>query len=358
MPSRFANDLKQFALAVDIVDSQVLEEVGRLLGAYFGGSLEAGTHEVRVEAPSGTGGERYLGTLWSSCGDRWTAPLRNDDGSVRGHTSYAVLHNAPLWIVSEDGGPLDKAKKYVDLWSGVEDLPAYRGWGDEHYRTSIILPIAKPPVGFLNLEFDERLEVCRGAMDELRQVAETVGIFHRLRRAYRAQRTNTKHAVRNLDAQIPHSPLRKRSLFFAFSSRADARVVGAVKQVLGQYKKKVFVVSWDEMRTSGNVNQQIRAAVESATYGVCYFSEPDAPPTTFRDNPNVVFEAGMFHAATSDQHGTTRWIPIRESASGPTPFDFAAERMVLVNRDDDGTLNEHALSAELRRRLDQLLDAV
>lgn len=77
MPTSFTKELKQFALSVDIVNKAILNHVGNLLSDYFRNSLQANTYEVRVPVASGTIGERYLGTLWSCDGKRFTTPLHN-----------------------------------------------------------------------------------------------------------------------------------------------------------------------------------------------------------------------------------------------------------------------------------------
>jgi hypothetical protein len=358
MATQFVRELKQFALAVDIVNTEVLSEIGHLLGKYFRESLKADMYEVRVNAPAGTQGERFLRTIWSHDDQEYTTPLLRDDGKTpRGHTEYAVLHNKPLWIVSVGGGYLDRSQEYEDLWSKVTDLPAYRGWPNEKYSTSIIIPIGKPAIGFLNLEFCQRLDLCSSAKDELQQVSDIIEIFYRLHEAYLTQAHNTNNAIRNLNAWVSHSPLLKPTLFFAFSSRADEAVVGVVKQVLADYSEELTIVHWDEISTLGNINLKIRNIIVSAVYGICYFSEPATvtKEDCYLDNPNVLFEAGMFHALTSDSEGQTRWLPIREKNAPPIPFDFATDRMLVVPRQNNSYLNEQSFRNAFRKHLNSLL---
>jgi hypothetical protein len=70
--------------------------------------------------------------------------------------------------------------------------------------------------------------------------------------------------------------------------------------------------------------------------------------------------AGMLHARTADAilGGSVDgggWIPLREAASPPVPFDFAADRTIIVPRFPDGSLNEDRLHEALRRRVESLL---
>jgi hypothetical protein len=118
------------------------------------------------------------------------------------------------------------------------------------------------------------------------------------------------------------------------------------------------------MDAAGNINTQIAAEILESRFGICYLSEPDedspAGAHQYRDNPNVVFEAGMLHARTTAAADTdggepAGWIPVREQESPPPPFDFAAERIVQVPRSRTGDLNESRLREMLRRRIEALL---
>jgi hypothetical protein len=355
MPTSFAKELKQFALSVDIVNEVVLSQVGDLLRDYFKNSLQANTYEVRVPVASGTVGERYLGTLWSCDGQRFTTPLYNDDASVRGHTSYAVLNNKPMWIVAKNKGYLTADGEYKDLWSQVNNLPQYRGWGERQFRTSIIIPFGSPCIGFLNLEFLNYFEPTPNAQEEFKEIAKSIEILYQLCYAHRNQTENTENAVRSINTRVPHSPLLKATLFFAFSSQADLEVIGIVKDILGSYSNNLDIISWDEMQRAGNIHAQMREAILTAEYGICYFSEPDHNSNLFVDNPNVIFEAGMFHALTSSSDGQSRWIPLREERSEAPPFDFAADRLLKIGRKTNGQLNEQAFRSEIKKRLNALL---
>jgi hypothetical protein len=84
---------------------------------------------------------------------------------------------------------------------------------------------------------------------------------------------------------------------------------------------------------------------------------PDDTKHKFRDNPNVVFEAGMLQALTNSPNvEPTGWIPVREKSSPDAPFDFAAERILTVDRLRDGKLNEDSFQERLKGRIDSLLE--
>lgn len=358
MPTPFIKELKQFALAIDIVNETVLRDIGNLLDNYFMNSLQADTYEVRVPAQSGTNGEIYLTTLWTgNKGKRCTSPLYRDDKTIRGHTSYAVIHNKPLWITAENNDYLTPDGNYVDLWSNVTNLPAYRDWGDTLFRTSIILPFGSPPIGFMNVEFRRLIEPSPSSQGELREVAEIIEIFYGLYLSRQTQTRNTEKAVQNINVILSRCPLEKSSLFFAFPNNADPEVVGIIKDELSQIPE-IRIVNWDEIYEAGNIHAQMRKEILGADYAVCYFSEPTDSKDSeilYVDNPNVVFESGMFHALTSNQDGQSSWIPIREQKSSSPPFDFAADRLLIVKRNAQQKLNERQFRGDFQRRLESLI---
>ncbi len=150
-------------------------------------------------------------------------------------------------------------------------------------------------------------------------------------------------------------------MFIATSGRADRRVTGEIKKVLDKFSDQVDFVHWEKISRSGNVTKQIVEEISRSKFGLCYFSEPttapDDPAHKFRDNPNVVFEAGMLQALTNSPNAEpTGWIPVREKSSPDAPFDFAAERILTVDRLHDGELNEDAFQERLEDRVASLLE--
>jgi hypothetical protein len=70
----------------------------------------------------------------------------------------------------------------------------------------------------------------------------------------------------------------------------------------------------------------------------------------------------MLHGKTADAAGAgddgepAGWIPMRESASPPAPFDFAAERTLVIPRySGSDQLNEARLREMLVARITRLL---
>lgn len=357
MATAFIEELHQFALAIDIVNDAILKDVGIKLKEYFRNVLRVQTFEIRMFAPPSPEGERYLRTLWNSEDREFTTPLCKN-GRLRGHTEYAVKNSCRLWIVPDGGEHLSPDGKYRNLLvSGPVDLPPYRSWPrGRKFVTSIIMPIGQPALGYLNLEKEERVTPFPEALEELQRVVDCIEIFYRLSQSHAIQVDNTDRAIRNLKVpeQPRRCPLEPVVLFFAYSGQADAKVIEIINEVLKTFKRRLRIIDWNEMKASGNVNAQINTAIRNARFGICYLSEPDRDAGHYRDNPNVLFEAGMFHALHTDSVGQSRWIPIREANSDPIPFDFAAERILEVPR-TDGKIDEKELRTNLEGRIEKLL---
>lgn len=150
-------------------------------------------------------------------------------------------------------------------------------------------------------------------------------------------------------------------MFVATSRNADRRVTGEIQKVLDQFDDRMDVVYWRDISKSGNISKQIIEEISKSKFGLCYFSEPATPggqKCKYRDNPNVLFEAGMMQALTNSPNAhPTGWLPVREKSSPPAPFDFADDRILFVDRfEKDDTFNKDAFQATLEDRVISLLE--
>ena len=65
----------------------------------------------------------------------------------------------------------------------------------------------------------------------------------------------------------------------------------------------------------------------------------------------------MFHGRKEESPDQpTLWIPVREKNSPKPPFDFAQERILLVERNKDGSLKQKAFAKKLSERIQAMLD--
>jgi len=365
----FANQLRHFARSVDIVDDSTFDGVRQLIYRYVRNELGAAYFELLREQPM----ERYSATglkmFWSSDEQDHTWPMREQDGAYTNLITLAFGEKQPLWIVDRGKHVLKGAGELTDEWSGNKDLGSYEPVSDTDVRTLVVLPLRrKRLLGACYFECSEYLGITDVAKKELQILAESIAILLELYEINRTQSAMTANAISDLAERLQSArfpKLTRPHFFYAFSSRADTRVKMVAAEVLKEFDDKLDFTDWSAINESGNINAQIARDIARARFGICYFSEPSEDKSGGRpayvDNANVVFEAGMLHARTiADDPGSGReptgWIPMREEDSPRAPFDFAAERILIVPRFRDGALNEDRLREMLRARINTLLE--
>lgn len=361
----FSRFLRRFALAVDVVDDSTFNDAGQLALRYVKEGLEIEFFEVVGEHT--VEGKPGLTTLWrSEPGDAWTHRLLDRSGEPKSQTALAVLTGQPLWVVPEDRTTsLHESEAYEDLWSGCTELPAYRRPTERvNPRTSIVIPLQRQGrrVGAMCLESGRYLECTEVAQRELETLAEALTILYYGQESREHGRQSTRRAIGELTEilnEVPFPSATRPQLFLASASDADEDVIGCIKSVLDELDARVQYVHWRrDFDEAVFIDQQLIHAVRKSKFGICYLSESDTGPEDdahrFRDNPNVIFEAGMLHALTYLQQ-PGGWIPVREEASPEAPFDIRQLPMVLVPRGEQGRLNAEQFQARLRERIARLL---
>lgn len=359
----FSNFLRRFALAIDVVEASTLAEVGELARRYVNEGLEIDFFEVMHKWP--VEGQPGLKTLWRSEEGHWTQRLRDENGEPSTQMAWTVVHGRPLWVVPPDETtPLHECDAYADLWSGVEELPAYRrGSQSVEPTTSIIVPLQRHgrAVGAMCLESPRYIECTDIAKHELEVLAETLTVLYEGQEAREQASQSTSRALGELNDildEVPFPSATRPQLFLASAANADEDVVGSIKSVLKEFSSRLQFVHWRyDFQEAVFVDQQLMDAIEKSKFGICYLSEPFSDPEDgaprFFDNQNVIFEAGMLHALTYTQQ-PGGWIPVREHDSPDAPFDIRNLQMVLVPRGDDGRLNVERFHSDLRARIAQL----
>lgn len=181
------------------------------------------------------------------------------------------------------------------------------------------------------------------------------------------QRQNTDRALKLLEGSLTGESWTRLALpkiFVAYPGGGGLegevlaehrRVLGIIRQVIEKFGDLLTAVFWEDINESGNITEQVITEITSSEFGLCYFSEPSEG--SYADNANVLFEAGMMQALTNSPGSLLRaWLPIRENDSGALPFDVAGERMLKVQRDAEGGLDDKAFADALRERLLALLE--
>lgn len=370
--STFAGQLEHFAQSVDIVDERTFDDIRCLVCQYVEVGIPRGEHFELLRERRGNGStQRRLETLWSSQESvRHTWEVGAVEGAYTNPVTAAFKDERSMWIVSPDRRPLTEAEEYVDLWSRTPDIPRYSPTSSPfNIRTLIVVPLSFTHLeGAYCIESSQFIEITEVAISEMNRLARALGTLFGLWDAHHAHSRSKTSAIEDLRRLLQHSKfpkLAKPHIFVASSEKADERIKEITGEVLSEFSEKLETTDWERIYESGSVTAQVTREILESRFGICYLSEPDEEsgrPSRFlyRDNPNVLFEAGMLHASTSasaDSNGSgpTGWIPIREASSPQIPFDFASERILNVPRDVNGKLDEQRFREELRRRVRSLL---
>jgi hypothetical protein len=364
----FGSVLMQFANSVDHVDDANFDRIGDQVKRYVAKQLDVQYFDLQVSTMVDDD-RPGLVKVWASEGaeGRSASPRTirtdpDDPTSYRNQTSYSYGTRRPLWMVCADKSPLYEGDDMRDDWSHSEGVPRYQQPIDRDLKTSVIVPVIHEDdlLGVINLESETYVESTRVARHELRLIAQAIGELYLSRGATRHQTDTTQDAIEELQKILEADDLptlTKPRIFIASSGRADEQVVDSINKVLSRFGDYLVPLLWSMSSTSGNITSQILEDIIHSRYGLCYFSEPDAGgDSAYRDNPNVIFEAGMLHSLTNapTEH-PTGWIPIREVDSPPMPFDFAQQRTLMVPRESDGGLDVEAFETQLSMLVDSLV---
>jgi hypothetical protein len=370
MSETFGYRLKQFALAVDIVDEDTFKQVWELVRRYVSRGLDLAYWALLVEGE--VDGKLGLQARESSTGGNISVSLTTGEGSsYRGLPAYAFAKTTTLWVVSPDKQPLGQGTSLQDLWSNTDpkNLPAYKETRGTSIKTVIATPLRWQgrTFGVLDLQMSEYYEITNRTKVELELLVDVLSELLALAETNKTQRAHTLQAIDMLRTVLETEswpPLTKPQIFVASSDQADEEVMGTIRDVLDNFQDRLQIYYWRESLNGGNINLETLREVKASRFGLCYFSEPAEDARggfKYQDNINVVFEAGMFQSLTNPAatDAPIGWIPVREPVplSPPPPFDFAQQRMIVIPRlRDNNRLNKETLRANLRARIENLLE--
>lgn len=359
----FGENIRNFAWTVDIVDDYTFDEVKRKIQEYL--LEQSDITLIKLLIDQKVDFEPGLGTEWSVGGEKWSQQIKDKDGNYRGLAPYVYDTGMALWVTDAKQRHLRTGEDYIDSWSDTPpgDLPRYMSSAE--IRTTIILPLRSEGkiFGVATFDSDKYLKFSYPAKKEFELLAETMQILYVLHKAHSTQQDSTKYALQQLKPPDQSAAFRltgrtKPLLFFASAKQADDEVIGNIKEVLGQFSNHIDTFHWQSRSESGSIRRQIIRTIRKCTYGICYFSEPQdgQQGSGYRDNPNVLIEAGMLHALVNCYGQSPRaWIPIRERQSKDLPFNLKSERTLMIERETNGQINTHKLKAELKKRLRSFL---
>jgi hypothetical protein len=275
---------------------------------------------------------------------------------------------------------LQPNQENIDLWSDTKDASFSQVslfiQQNNKLQTAIIHPLTVDgqPIGVIEIASEKYVNPTPAAFDEIRLLASVISKAYRMFDLRRVSRSNTKKAMKMLKESRNEESWARLALpqiFVAYSGGTElddstkddhAMVINIIRKVADGFKGKLKVIYWEDIVDSGNINSQVIGEITSSDFGITYFSEPveqqgEPGRVKYLDNPNVLFEAGMMQALTNTPGSQLKgWIPIREKRSSDIPFDIAAERILLVGRDDnDGTLDTENFEENLRKRVKHLI---
>jgi hypothetical protein len=241
--------------------------------------------------------------------------------------------------------------------------------GQAAVKTSVMHPLTREDIAIGLVEFAarDRIEPTPASREGIAALAELISRAHQMCAIRKAQRKATGDAMQLLRDALHQQSWRRLALPQLFVAHAgEDRLKGAaraqhlalvtvMREVVDEFAQTVKPVYWSDVTEAGNINEQVLRDIGESEFGLCYLSEPRRGGG-FVDNPNGLFEAGMMQALAKSPNALLRaWIPVREKDSPPLPFDIAAERMLVVDR-NDGKLDPQAFATALRKRLRSAVD--
>ena len=368
----FGEHLCQFSESVDHVEEDTFLRVLNLIATYADQELGLRYFEF-MEPHTVNGREGLKSSAIYLNGKRLGKDYSTEmfqRGRGRKPISQAALaydSNSELWIVSKTKGPLVDSDDVVDQWSQKISLPKYKRAEELESRTSVLVPVDQDRnrLGLIDFEGDVYIPFSATTSNELERIGNCVAKLWFLCRAFETQKSGTEVALDNLNdilARRGFPPFGTPELFLAYPDTAKQDVLRIIHKTLVPFEEedRIKVVDWKKLKKPGTVMAQLLDQIDRCRFGLCYLSEEISDdPNRFRDNPNVLFEAGMFHALVNLSYGDQRkWIPIREKESlRDIPFDFAAERRIEIQRDEQGEiLDEEKVASDLHHTLNALIE--
>lgn len=364
----YGERLRNISLSIDIVDDDTLNDIKRNTKDYF---KKLGIDFFEFLVPGIVDGGEGLHSEWHNGNQKWSQKLRNDIGEYKGQISYSFDKKRTLCIISENGGKLSqKDNVYKNIWGNkneiLDNFPPYVDLSNSDTYASIMIPLVgdnERKIGIINFEFDKNFENTFQLQNELYLITDAFKTLYVLNRANQTQKVNTNQAISSL-SRLDSFPLNfnKPKVFVASSKSADSLVLKSIESVLMKFTDDVEVDYWYKIDEAGNITSQILNSISNCSFGICYLSEfidHSEGQLKFKDNPNVMFEAGMIHGLSRiSKQGPKNWIPIREKEeyAGRIPFDIASERRLVVPRSIRGEFEKEEFETKLEEMLNRLVE--
>ena len=371
----FGSDLERISLATDSISEMDLQRVYEACFSYVKRELRINKLELLREEPvdDGPGLKPILDT-----NDSYPAyPIRKPDGSPNGINAFSYLNDQNLWLTVPEGRDDNKVladldpSEYQELWSSRRVSAKFtrlhsvnRKYHEEMTKTIISIPIhsRRRCCGVVYFESSARLIPFGEVRLEFGRIAKSLSRLCELwmqesERRYRAAEV-ISDLVKTQDDYTFHFPYSLPLIFGIFPDQIDENVITAVQdavKTIGRYEW----MTWRELAQSGVVVSQIETQLSQARYVIAYLSEgrrdsKDNQPL-YIDNPNVLYELGMFRGLLRARSEPSRGaIIIREQDSPVVPFDLLPYRRIDVPRSPSGSIDYAKLRQEVKRYIEAL----
>ncbi len=363
MPQR-EDILHEFCRSVDAMDQETFGVFKSIVLDVMKSDFGTVSSDIKLDGCRSDGAPA-LDSMWLDDKDRIArnpVPVKGRNGEYSSQRAFVYDVGCPLWVSTKSGAPIAAPKSKSDIfirpWGSFEgkfseilhEIPEYQNYSsDGNACTSVIVPLRygsdRPRIfGVLCLEFERLIECTPFSQVRIETLARAISKAIWLNETTREARRGTAVALKTLRSRISSFPntcgLELPTIFFAYSSAADPKVKQAISETVERFGEYIRLDDWEKHEQPGKITSHILKSISSASYGICYFSEP-APATrkkSFIDNPNVLIEAGMMNVVFhQDDAASSRWLLVREDhnderITDEPAFDFRDQRHLLVPR--------------------------
>ncbi len=377
MKDTFGAALRSFANSIDLLGEDEFRLVLSATRNYLRANFRITTVE-RLEEVVSEGVPKLAPTFGDNPYDLF--PVRTN-GKPTGISATAFTEKRSMWVTpTEQGGSslVHAGGNLHEQWEPgrAVELPPYlrviKKMG-ARVGTLISVPIERQGsvTALLYFESERVLEPSERAKDEIEAIATSLAWLYELKAHEMDTRSATARAIAELqDASMDDFDWRPRpSLFWAYPETGAADVREVVHAALEDLVAKgVFTLDdWKDNQSGGRIPALIEEQIRSAEYFVAYLSEPapveasgEQAKSTDRkmyvDNPNVLYEAGLFQGLGGGPSRIEHWLLIREKISSDTPFDLETVNRLEVPRGANGELLGEDFKKAVRARLEKLVN--
>ena len=268
-------------------------------------------------------------------------PIHKDNGEYRGQASYSYSKGRKLWVNSaSENGVLEESGDFIESWGGYKDLPDFWDYSDTETRTSVLLPLryGSRVFGVLTLEFGKYYSFSREFIKPLTMLSDSVSRTFWVHYTSKQSLRDSQMTVDNIEEHMSNdfSFLEKQKVFFSFPAKGDPKVVDAVEFLFKSKYPEFKLILWKDSNNPDDIFGYIDSSIRSSVFGICYFTEvmKGKRGIQYKNNPNVLLEAGMMEAYKNYQGNQFRnWIAIREENENPVPFNISHKNTIIIRRD-------------------------